>query len=233
MKPPLPGRMRRLFLASVVVLGMQAIAAPSHADVFGTFSNPAPITIPTSGVGVPFPSSIAVSGLDGIVGNVSITLTDFSHTFVDDVGILLVAPDGTSAIVFDGGLFGAATSVTLTFEDGGALWPRTGSLASGTYQPRSYYGGDLFPPPAPPFPGANPTAVGPSLFSIFDGGNPNGTWSLYVVDFVGGDGGAIQGGWSISITTVPEPGSLALLGIGTAVVAGSAWRRRRKQAASA
>ena len=51
---------------------------------------------------------------------------------------------------------------------------------------------------------------------IFNGTNPNGTWSLYAVDDLGGDIGGIAGGWGLTIkddssAAIPESSSLALL----------------------
>src|SRR4030095_15354857 len=37
--------------------------------------------------------------------------------------------------------------------------------------------------------------------SIFNGTNPNGTWSLYIVDDAGGDIGQFAGGWTLTITS--------------------------------
>src|SRR5207247_9492258 len=60
----------------------------------GTFSNPAPITIPSSGSASPYPSSINVTGLTGTVLKVTATLRQFGHSFPDDVDVLLVGPGG-------------------------------------------------------------------------------------------------------------------------------------------
>ncbi|MFM6345350.1 MAG: Calx-beta domain-containing protein, partial [Dolichospermum sp.] len=54
--------------------------------------------------------------------------------------------------------------------------------------------GDFFNSPAPGGPYGTD-------FSVFNGINPNGTWSLYVVDDAGGDVGTIAGGWSLNIGT--------------------------------
>jgi hypothetical protein len=43
--------------------------------------------------------------------------------------------------------------------------------------------------------------------SGFAGKDPNGTWSLYVVDDQNGDAGAIHGGWSLSIASTSPPAS--------------------------
>ncbi|WP_249263521.1 calcium-binding protein, partial [Microcystis aeruginosa] len=47
-------------------------------------------------------------------------------------------------------------------------------------------------------------------FSVFNSTNPNGTWSLYVVDDVGGDAGTIAGGWSLDIGTAAPTKSISI-----------------------
>src|SRR5687767_453246 len=63
-----------------------------------TFTNPAPITIPSQGNGNPYPSEITVAGLGGNIvpsgGGVNVTLNNFTHDFPSDVGIALVGPTG-------------------------------------------------------------------------------------------------------------------------------------------
>jgi hypothetical protein len=44
--------------------------------------------------------------------------------------------------------------------------------------------------------------MGPFL-SNFENTEPNGTWSLYVVDDNAGDSGVITDGWSLTLTTTP------------------------------
>ena len=67
-------------------------------------------------------------------------------------------------------------------------------MVSGTFRPTNVGAGDAFPAPAPA-PG------GGTLLSVFNGVNPNGTWSLYVFDDVGGDVGDFGGGWELNITS--------------------------------
>ncbi|OYT69349.1 MAG: hypothetical protein CFK52_13870, partial [Chloracidobacterium sp. CP2_5A] len=43
-------------------------------------------------------------------------------------------------------------------------------------------------------------------FNSLSGASVNGTWELYVQDFVSGDSGNINGGWSLSITTTTNNG---------------------------
>src|SRR5207247_2046929 len=131
---------------------------------------------------------------------------NFSHTFPDDVAIALVGPTGAALLIQDGAGDGTPiVNVTYTLSDTGATQlPDTGVWGPGTYKPTTYYVGGNFPPPGPGTTYGNPGPAGggtATFASIFGGTNANGTWSLYVVDLVGGKAGAIAGGWSLSLTT--------------------------------
>lgn len=170
----------------------------------GVYANTNPITIPagapslTAGAATPYPSSINVSGLTGTISNVSVTLNNLSHTFPDDLDVLLVGPNGQSVLLMsDAGGSDNVSGINLTFTDTAAPIPDGVAFSSGSYSPANYGGtGDAFPAPAP---GNLPPD--PQRLAVFNGTSPNGTWSLYVVDDGDSDVGAIQGGWNISITT--------------------------------
>ncbi|HEV2842921.1 MAG TPA: proprotein convertase P-domain-containing protein [Chthoniobacterales bacterium] len=157
------------------------------------------IILPDSGNANPYPSQINVSGLQGSVRKARVTLS-LSHSFPDDVDILLVGPAGQNAIIMSD--VGAGTDVTtlnLTFDDDAAsALPDNGPLVDGTFRPTNFEPGD-------PFSGA-PAPTGTSVLSVFDGTNPNGTWSLYVVDDAGQDMGQISE-WSVAFDM--EPSTLA------------------------
>jgi subtilisin-like proprotein convertase family protein len=167
----------------------------------GPFANPAAITIPATGTGAaagapatPYPSTINVAALTGTVTKVTATISNFSHTFPGDVDILLVGPAGQKMILMsDVGGGTDAVNVTITFDDAAAS-NIGATVVSGTFRPTNSGTGDLFPAPAPAAP------YGAAL-SDFNGTNPNGTWSLFVVDDAGADIGTIAGGWSLTITT--------------------------------
>ncbi len=157
--------------------------------------NTNPITIPSSGTGTPYPSTINISGL-GEVQDVNVHLLGMSHTWPDDIDILLVGPGGQNLIIMSdaGGSFDLV-DVDLIFDDAASdSLPDSAQIVSGTYKPTNFGTGDTFPAPAP-------APSEETTLSIFNGIDPNGDWSLYVVDDVGGDLGAINGGWCLDITT--------------------------------
>ncbi len=156
--------------------------------------NPTSITINNGGAASPYPSKLAISGVSGTVASLTVTLNGFGHSFPDDVDVMLVGPGGQTAVLMSD--VGGATSVnglTLTFSDSAASnLPDNGPLVPGMFKPTNIGAGDAFPAPAPP--------SGGSALSVFNGTDPNGTWSLYVVDDTSGDGGSISGGWCLNIT---------------------------------
>ena len=161
-----------------------------------TFSNTNPITIQDATASNPYPSTINVSGLNGNLASLKVTLTNLSHTWPDDIDALLVGPTGAKIILMsDVGGSDDLNNITLTFDPlATAALPDSGLITSGTYLPTDFAIGDLFNSPAP---------IGPygTDFSVFNNTNPNGVWSLYIMDDTGGDAGDIAGGWSLTIGT--------------------------------
>ncbi|CAG1004615.1 hypothetical protein PHYC_03157 [Phycisphaerales bacterium] len=186
--------MRRSILAGVGSLSA-AFAACAGAQ---TFSNSAPITVPASGAASPYPSTIDVSGITGNISAVFVTLYGCQHTFTEDLDILVVGPTGARVLLMsDVGGSGDLNSVNLTFAFGAPSMPTaTANIPSGTYSPTNFLGGDTFPGPAP----APPYSSG---MTAFTGSDPNGPWSLYVLDDSSPSGGSISGGWTISINSQP------------------------------
>ncbi len=109
---------------------------------------------------------------------------------------MLVGPGGQSALIMSdagGGL--DVVNVNLTFDDAAAAGlPDATQIISGTFQPTNFdTTTDVFPAPAP--------VPGGSALSVFNGTNPNGTWSLYVRDDLGADFGSISSGWALHLIT--------------------------------
>ncbi len=168
--------------SSLNVVAGQAVTTPTGGA----------ITINSSGNASPYPSNIAVSGVSGLVTNLKVTITNLSHTWPNDIDMVLFGPTGAHSIIFTDAIGGSGgiTGRTYTFQTGATALPLTGLPVSGTYGVVNggSYGGT-----------GTPSAVTNTGLGIFNGTNPNGTWSLYVFDDVSGDIGSI-GSWSLEIT---------------------------------
>jgi hypothetical protein len=147
----------------------------------------------------PYPSTISVSGLTGVIASVSVTLNGVTHNYPDDLDVLLVAPNGRSVLLMSdaGGSLPMSPAINLTFDQSAsAKLPDSTptNILSGIYQPTDYPPADTFVSPAP---------AGPynADLSLLNGTDPNGTWSLFVQDDEISDEGQI-GGWSLHITTI-------------------------------
>jgi subtilisin-like proprotein convertase family protein len=168
-----------------------------------TIPNGAPTT--TSGAANPYPAPLTVAGLTGNIQRIAVRLNALTHTFPDDVDILLVGPGGQNVmLVSDVGGGSDVSGVNLTLDDGAPALG-TGQITTGTYSPTDVSPGDILPAPAP----AGPYGT---LLSAFNGTNPNGTWNLYVNDDASADVGAL-GSFSLVITVgtadyVPKSGLL-------------------------
>jgi subtilisin-like proprotein convertase family protein len=189
----------------VVLLGMpeEADAGSRYRIVTKTFSNPAAITQKDeTSQPTPYPSQVAAGGMRrGKILDVNVTLRGFSHTYPDDVDVLLVGPRGQNLIIMsDAGAAFDVSNLELRLNDEAVGWlPDETQLFGGTYRPsnwtHTYGSGNI---EVDSFPGA-PAPSGAFTLSTFDGTNPNGTWSLYVRDDVGFDAGQFAGGWSLRI----------------------------------
>src|SRR4030095_8978984 len=96
--------------------------------------------------------TIFVSGVSGRIGDISVTLNGLSHPDIEDVDILLVAPDGARMILWcDAGTGHVASTITLS--DQALTLAPSGPLTATRYRPTNYnpFGGpdDMFPAPAP------------------------------------------------------------------------------------
>jgi uncharacterized repeat protein (TIGR01451 family) len=172
----------------------------------GTLSNGSTITIPSSGPASPYPSTITIANMPGVVSRVALKLSKVTHAFPHDINVLLVSPSGQSvlALAHCGGAH-SISNVDLTFDDTAAGYlSETGQISSGTFKPSAFT-------PAAAFPGLTSAPTGPTM-SALNGSTANGTWSLYILDDNGGDAGSI-GGWSLTLTvanTVNPSAALSL-----------------------
>lgn len=178
-----------------------------------TFANPNAITIRDLNTATPYPSTIDMGTVTGVVHSITITLEGFTHSAPDDVDILLVNRNtGTNVVLMsDAGGSNSVSGVRLTFSATATTpLPDDSPLSTGIYAGSNYRGieGDT-----DSFPAGAPASGRSNRLADFLNAAATGPWDLYVVDDRGNDAGVIQNGWSISIVTRPtiEPVGLNTL----------------------
>lgn len=192
--------------AGAAVYSVAGVPTPTPIIIFPTNAstqtqvpgcNVGKITINDASKGSPYPSTISISGMETSITDLNVKLFGFTHTWPEDADLLLVGPQGQNLLLMSdvGGGNPGVSNLNLTLDDNAAqALPYSAAFSSGTYQPANYEGTENLPSPAPT------TSVATTL-GTFNGTDPNGTWSLYVVDDTAGDAGAINGGWCLNITT--------------------------------
>ncbi|MBK7704479.1 MAG: VCBS repeat-containing protein [Acidobacteria bacterium] len=200
-----------LIVSVYLINGGVPVVLAQKSSVQTVFSNPAPITVNTaSGLTAPtkaslYPSAIEVSGMTGNTARIAVTLDGVNHTWLSNLDFLLVSPTGAKFIFLSDGNNGfpayEANDNLFTFaDDAPTIFPNGTFVPNGSYRPTS---GDLlndtFPAPAPAGPYNQPNSA--TFASTFNGSNPNGSWSLYAVDDLLGSAGAVNSGWSLTVTT--------------------------------
>jgi hypothetical protein len=209
-----------LLAAFVVVGGLGARPEGGRAAQGPTeFTSAAGLTVPDSGTPPTkaslYPSPVVVDSFNeagAVIASITVKLSGLTAGKAHDLDMMLVAPDGTKAVIFsDVGANIATNAITVTLDDAaGSLMPQATALTTGIYRPTNLNIDDTFPAPAP-----DPSQTGSPL-GTFRGIEPNGTWNLFVVDDqYSDDGGSTLASWSLTIrTTVPpnistSPGSTA------------------------
>lgn len=143
----------------------------------------------------PYPSVSFQSGLGVALTRIRVNILNYVHAYAEDVGFLLISPTGKKVLLMlnCGGANSIVTPVNLIFDSNSVTaLPDATPISSGTYKSTVYGVQFNFPSPAPA--GAYLTA-----FTTLIGDNPNGAWSLWVVDSKTLDVGAIQNGWTLTI----------------------------------
>lgn len=194
-----------LLLAGTGPWALEAGAAKPRANGLRLqqFANATPITITDNRTSTP--STIEVSGLDTPIADINVSLNVYSHTQPADVDVLLVGPQGQTALIMsDVAAASKANNDSLLLDDqAAAQLPSQDDITSGPFQPTNYDFSnqpDSFAPD-PRIPTPLPSG---SALAIFNGTNANGTWTLFVDDAdddTPDSAGTIASGWSLSITT--------------------------------
>ena len=194
--------MKKQLLTSLAILSMLSVG---RATLFiqGTTDQGTSGTVAHQTIYDGSPGYLTVNSMDLTSAGLGSSLSSLAVTLNISGGMnnglygYLVAPNGTMVILMnqpgygvDGfGAMGGGMNITL--QDGSGTHGSIQNETSGATLGGSYN-------------------VAGSL-SGFDGGNPNGMWTLYFSDTITGGGNATLHGWSLDITAVPEPVTLALV----------------------
>ena len=174
-------------------LGIIGFPVPLGSVTSLVFNSSSGITIPSSGAGVPSPSTINISGISGQVHRLTVDLNGLTHSWFNDTSTLLNDPGDLQIILEDAGAEASVNGLNLTFDGHADLFVPQSVAASGTFKPRPYYS-DSAPPAAPV---GEPAVV----LGEFNGREMNGAWGLYVHDWVAGDSGSLSS-WDLNFTVV-------------------------------
>jgi Ca2+-binding RTX toxin-like protein len=213
-------RVRAALVGAAMVGGLMAVNSGTSFAV--QFCNTTPITSAfAAGPGSPYPSNIVVSGLTGTVTDVNVILLDVRTTgdnnsppqhWVEDADVMVSAPNPATNVILmsDAGgnndtSAGPVVDADLTFDDQASnqLPADTGPLVSGTYRPVDD-DNDVGAQPGfetDVWAGAAPAPTSSTALSTFNGTDPNGTWSLWLVDDQTQATVNINGGWCVDIFT--------------------------------
>ena len=147
----------------------------------------------TDGPASPYPSTIYVFGAP-TGGTITMSLHGFSHSFPDDVDLLLVSPTDKSMIV-QSDAFGnvGVSNLHYALADHGRNDIDAQPLLPTIHEVGNFdSGADVFPAPAP----ANPQSASPTgnatLAGVFGGDDPTGTWQLFAMDDTANNAGIIS-----------------------------------------
>jgi uncharacterized repeat protein (TIGR01451 family) len=195
-------------------IGGNTVSYTNTATIFLP-ENEVPPTMATNSIppGFGYPSLIDVSGTPGLLTRVSVTISNFGHSFPSDVDIVLAAPNGSNSILMShAGGSSNVSAVTLTFDQSASSYlPYLDRLTSGIYLPTEYtnelVGSQmprLLPVPAdedvPVEAPESPYPYGTNLSALL-GASPNGYWSLWAMCDKNLDSGYISNGWILNIST--------------------------------
>ena len=113
------------------------------------FYNTNAIIINAAAPGSPYPSSITVSNLGGLLIKATVTLTNMSHTSSSAINTLLVSPNQNDTLFMSHAGDGQINHVTLIFDDAAtnSLPNNNGQviITNGVYKPTRYGAAPLFP----------------------------------------------------------------------------------------
>jgi subtilisin-like proprotein convertase family protein len=219
--------MKQISLAALIVaLGVWGAGAQTTLSLTNTVNSAVP-----DGNASGLSSARTVNGTGALVQNVSLTL-DISGGYNGDLYAYLTHDGGGFVVLLNragrtaGDSFGYSDAgLSLTLSDAGAnnihfyqnfspAFNGSGQL-TGLWQPD---GRNVDPATV------DGTETPDTSFASFNGQNADGDWTLFLADLSSGQTSTLNS-WVLTIQTVPEPATAALIGLGGLALL---FRRRRK-----
>jgi len=189
-------------MAGGLLVGGPATARPAPTDAtipgtgLGAIPDGGAACAPTPGA--PLNVTFNVSGLTGPLTDVRVTGLTFSpvHTYVGDLQVSLIAPNGTSFVVFSrtgatttpgsGDSSDAAGPYTFADDAAGNWWTAAAAAAAGVALPAGSYRTSAVG-------GVGSTGAQTNMTAAFAGvTNPNGVWTLRFLDGCSADTGSVS-----------------------------------------
>jgi subtilisin-like proprotein convertase family protein len=215
-------------MSFIALLSFPATLALAQLSTNTFTSNPNELVPEGNPVGIT--DTLTVSGLEPIIENVEVTL-DITGGFNGNLYAWLVSPGGNTAILLNrvgvSGVnsFGYANQgFNVTLSDGAGNIHNYQSLGytlnasdqlTGIWAPD---GRNISPLSSG---AAFETAPTTANLGVFDGGDGNGTWTLFVADITTGGGDSTLASWGMTVVASPEPAPWTLIVVG--VVGALAW----------
>ncbi len=201
----------------------------AQAGIFYNYGGPA-YDIPDGNLAGAY-SQITVSGANFPLSDISVNINVSGgyngdlYAYLTHNGLLVpllnrIGVSGNNAF----GTSGAGMNVTLSDASGfnGNIHAAGNDVLSGTWQPDGQAISPLSSPSS-----FSPTGGSLTLDGTFQNLDPDGTWTLFFADVSAGGGQATLNGWSLNITTVPEPVSAALVCFAGVILLVTLLRSRR------
>jgi subtilisin-like proprotein convertase family protein len=176
-----------------VIFGAFLVFTSAGQSFVGTGTGSIPNGSGNSTCGAPLDVQFAVSGVSAPINSVIVEMTA-NHLYVGDLDVALIAPDATSFTLFrfpgrtsptDRG-FWTNLNGTYTFSDIGStpFWAAAAASPGNGYEiPGGFYRAQTGGPFAPANPGPPMTQINTAFSGVPD---PNGVWTLRVLDCAGG-----------------------------------------------
>ena len=208
--------MKKLFTLLTAVLLATSVFAQTTFTTNLTVNTAIPDNDPNG-----LASAFSLSGFAGTISNLSVAV-NITGGYNGDLFAYLTGPGGYAVLLNRVGVTSANpngygnTGLAVTFISGGA---DIHAYGAGSYPTNA--AGQLTGNWGVDGRAISPLSLGnafdlagrTALLSSFVGASPNGTWGLFIGDYANGDISTLLN-YTVTLTTVPEPGTLALFAFG-------------------